>query len=262
MSRIIPGCYDMDYVELFWIFWIIVVIILIKKCTKKNRQKTLLLLCIIVLYFRVPFLYGILTFSALLSGNIECHACNTRFLYNKLLQPKFLGNKLPEKPTIIICNYPSSYVEYLTNHLLNSKICILLYEKAVIQNIIISYFYTKDAILLIGKGNQFAETQKKVRDKLTEGYSVLVYPEKHFFLRKSKYDVTSFHSGIFNIAKNIDATITPIVFDHIDHNMGLVLNNNFKIYIDRTRKIDNVEWEMDNVTKLFKRKLSFFSIKL
>jgi len=261
MSRIIPGCYDMDYVELFWILWIIIIIVLIKKCTRENRKKMLILLGVIILYFKVPILYGMLTFSALLSGNIECHACNTRFLYNKLLYPKFLGNKLPDNPTIILCNYPSSYVEYLSNHLLNSKICILLYEKAVIQTSIISYFYPKDAILLIKKGNQFAETQKKVRDKLAEGYNVLVYPEKNFFHRKSKYDITSLHSGIFNIAKNIDATITPIVFDHIDHNMGVVLNNNFKIYIDRTRKINNVDVEIDSVTTLFKRKLRFFSIK-
>ena len=258
MSRIIPGCYDMDYVELCWILWIIVVIILIRKYRKKNP---LIFLGIIILYFRVPFVYGMLTFSTLLSGNMERHAYNTRFLYNKLLDPKFLGNKLPDTPTIILCNYPSSYVEYLSNHLLSDKICILLYSGSVLQSRVISYFYTKDRILFVGKGNQFAETQKKVRDKLAEGYSVLVYPEKHFFLRNSKYDVTSLHSGIFNIVKNIDATITPIVFDHVDHNMGFVLNNNFKIYIDRTRKINDIDVEMDTVTKLFKRKLRFFSIK-
>ena len=110
MSRIIPGCYDMDYVELCWILWIIVVIILIRKYRKKNP---LIFLGIIILYFRVPFVYGMLTFSTLLSGNMERHAYNTRFLYNKLLDPKFLGNKLPDTPTIILCNYPSSYVEYL-----------------------------------------------------------------------------------------------------------------------------------------------------
>ena len=260
MSRIIPGCYDMDYVELFWILWIIVVIILIKKYTRENRKKILILLSIIVLYFRVPFLYGMLTFSTLLSGNIECHGYNTRFLYNKLLHPKFLGNKLPEKPTIILSNYPSTYVEYLANHLLSDKMCILLYGGSVLQSRIINYFYSKDKILFVGKGNQFDETQKKVRDKLAEGYSVIVYPEKNFFYRKNKYDITTFHSGIFNIAKNIDATITPIVIDHINHNIGIVLNNNFKIYIDTTRKIDNVQLEIDNVTKLFTRKLKKFSI--
>ena len=104
MSRIIPGCYDMDYVELFWILWILIIIIVIRKCRRENSKKMILLLCVIIVYFRVPILYGIMTFSALLAGNMECHACNTRFLYNKLLYPKFLGNKLPEKPTIILCN--------------------------------------------------------------------------------------------------------------------------------------------------------------
>ena len=261
MSRILPGCFDMDYVELCWILWIIIILILIKKFLKQKRVKMVLFLIVIVIFFRVQILYFMLTFTALLSGNIECHPCNTRFLYRNLLYPKFLGNELPKTPTIILANYPSTYIEYLINDLLSDKICILLYNGSVLQSRIVNYFYTKDRILFVGKGNQFNETQKKIKDKISEGYSVLVYPEKKYFFRPTKYDITTLHSGAFNIAKNIDCTITPIVFDHVDHNMGFILNNNFKIYIDRTRKIDNVDLEIDNVTKLFKRKLQFFSLK-
>ena len=66
---------------------------------------------------------------------------------------------------------------------------------------------------------------------------------------------------LFSIAKNINATITPVVIDHIEHNMGVISNTNFQIHIDKTRIVDNIDTEIKNVTLLFERKLRLFKIK-
>jgi 1-acyl-sn-glycerol-3-phosphate acyltransferase len=251
--------YDMDCVEVYWILWTIIFYILIKKCNKKT---VVVILLFLIYQLSIPIIYANLTFLSLFAKKREWHLENTRFLYNNFLYPKIIGYELPKNPSIIIANYPTSYVEYLTNHLLPiKKICILLYKGAVVQSRIIEHFYSKDEIIFIGKNNEFSETQKKVKDRLEKGYSIIVYPEKKFFNRKTKYDITELRSGIFSIAQNIGCDITPIVFDHIDHTFGFISNSNFKIYIDKTRKVENLEKEISNVTKLFKKKLRFFSIK-
>lgn len=256
--------YDMGCVELCWLTWIIIICVIIKKYNRKKLPLFFIALLMVTTNSLVsPILYVIVTSLTIFIGNKEFHAENTRSLFNKCLYPVFTsGNKFPENPTIILANYPANYIEYLSNHLLPiKKKCILLYKKAVIQSRLVKLFYTDDEILFVGKGNEFDETQRKVKDKLSKGYNIIVYPEKNFFNRKNKYDITNLRSGLFTIAKNINSTITPIVFDHIDHNFGLIINKNFKIYIDKTRKVKDVDFEIDSVSKLFKRKLSHFKIK-
>jgi hypothetical protein len=251
--------YDMDYVELYWVLLMIVVTII---CIRtKNTRKKLVMPVLALLVFFPPFIFIILTFGILLTGKKELHRANVKTLFRNYLRPKFLGYNLPSHPTIIIANYPSTYIEYLANYLLSNNICMLLYKGSVIQSKITKYFYEEDQILFVGRGSKFAETQEKVKAKIARGYTVLVYAEKKFYQRRTKYDISTLHSGIFSIARNISVPITPVVFDHIDHTLGIVSNDDYKIYVDRTRDVKDAVQSMDEVRILFRRKLRLFKFK-
>ena len=90
---------------------------------------------------------------------------------------------------------------------------------------------------------------------------LVTFIEKDYFKSTNIYALSDIRSGMFSIAKNINATITPVVIDHIEHNMGVISNTNFQIHIDKTRIVDNIDTEIKNVTLLFERKLRLFKIK-
>jgi len=262
--------YDMNYVELCWLLWIIIFIIIIY-LSKKNRLKIIIIILLILIYnfknFGGPILGLILIILITLTNQLNLNKKVIIFFYNICFPVKILGYKFPDNPTIILCNYPSSYLGYFHNHLLNMlnndiKYCIMVYKGSKIQSKIYKLFFPEENILLFEKGNKFEETKLKIKEKMMNGYNIISYPEKNFYVRKDKYDISILHSGIFSIAKELNYTITPIVFDHIEHNFGTVSNINYKIYIDYTRKVSDIEFEINNVTKLFKQKLKLFKIKL
>lgn len=244
--------YDLEYVELYWISLCIVLIVL---CKRK-------MIYFLPLLLFPPFFLVVSTIITILLGKKDYHRTNVKAFFHNYIKPKILGHKLPDYPSIIVANYPTTYLEYLANYLLSDNICILLYKGSFIQSRIVKYFYSSDQIIFVGRGKEFLDTQNKIKSKIDSGYTVLVYAEKRFYDRPSKYDISRLHSGIFSIAKNAKIPITPIVFDHIDHDFGIVTNSNYKIYIDKPRYVTDVQKEMDMASKLFRKKLKFFKIKL
>jgi len=172
-----------------------------------------------------------------------------------------MGHPIPYKPTIFVCNYPTNFTEYLSPHLLNSKICMIVWNKAIVQSRLVKLFFNSDAILFVGKGSQFDKVQSQILSKMRDGYSIIAYIERNYWSRKSKYSVAPLRKGMITIAQKINMTITPVVFDHIDHNLGIITNSNYKVYIDKTRYVLDVDDEMKNISKIFQRKLDFFKIK-
>jgi hypothetical protein len=178
--------------------------------------------------------------------------------YNQL-NLKINTHKIPNKPTIFMSNYPANYIEYFAQGLFGDKVCLLVHAPAIKM---LQFIMGKSRLIsIVEKEGQFFETQKKIKEKMDDGYHIFCYVERKYHNRDKIYDVDSIRSGIFSIAKNINATITPLVIDHIDHFMGFVDNSSFKIHIDDTRIVGNVEKEIKNVEKLYKKMLYKFSIK-
>ena len=143
---------------------------------------------------------------------------------------------------------------------LKEKCCIVAFRGAKIAHII-QLVCGKDSVLIIGKGGDFEKTQTAIVDKIKEGYNIMVYNEKNFFNRYNMYHVSTLRTGIFSIAKNLNITITPIVFDHISNNFGFISSKKFKIYIGKSEKVNDVEEDVKNLRTLFLRKLRMFKIK-
>ena len=265
---LLPG---MNHLEKWWaIMSLIFIKLLIELPYYKKIMLFLIVLSvdslkipIIILLYHFVFIFLSIvnkyTFNTnILSKNYRLH-CN--YMCNKCLNIKYSGYNIPKDPTIFICNYPANLIEYLLYYsCLNEKCCIVAFKGAKIAHTI-EIFFGKNSVVIVGKGGDFEKTQNAIKDKIKEGYNIMVYNEKNFFNRYNMYHVSKLRTGIFSIAKNLNITVTPIVFDHISNNFGFVTNKKFKIYIGKTEKVQDVEKDVKKLRSLFLRKLRMFKIK-
>jgi hypothetical protein len=158
---------------------------------------------------------------------------------------------IQQKPTIYMANYPSNYVEYMTHGLFGDKFCLLVHHGAMKG---LKYIYGEEYLISVQKGN-FEKIQKQVKKKIEEGFSIFCYVERDYYNRKSDYNICELRSGIFSIAKNINATITPVCIDHITYTCGIVDDDIFKIKIGDTKYVFNVEESLEYVKQFLKNEL-------
>lgn len=244
--------------ETLWLLYGSLIIIFLY-CQKETNR---LLLLSIILSFRctrIPLLFTILILLCIIGGNYTFFRMSSLLIFYNGLNCDFNTHKIPNKPTIFMANYPANYIEYFVQGLLGDKVCLLVHAPAVKM---LQFIMGKSRLIaIIEKEGQFSETQQKIKKKMDDGYHIFCYVERKYHNRDKIYDVDSIRSGIFSIAKNINATITPLVIDHIDHYIGFLDNRAFKIHVDETRTVENVEKEIKNVEKLYKKMLYKFSMK-
>ena len=242
--------------------WIVLTILFVKWFFKLTKKDKIIALCFIlsVNWIRGPLIFTLCLPLIIFTGDYALTKLLTAFLFYTCFKVKFTGHSLPNKPTIFLCNYPANFVEYLTNNLLSDKLCIVVFGGVRISKVV-RRFYGKNGMIIVYKGGCFKTTQSQIKETIKNGYSIVTFIEKDYFKRSNIYALSDIRSGMFSIAKNINATITPVVIDHIEHNIGIISNTNFQIYVDKTRKVDNIDTEIKNVTRLFERKLRLFKIK-
>ena len=255
--------FNMDDLELWWgvpIFIIILYLIFSKKQVRK--------ICIIFLILLIPSIRGpfvgltMMILNILTNGSLKfLTEYSIKFIFCTNIKPKFIGYNFPTKPSIIMANYPTNYIEYMVNHLFDKKICMVVLGAAKLQNFAVSLFYPKDKILFVSKSGCYQQTLELIKEKLDKGYYIFTYIEKDYYKRPKKYSISTIRSGMFRIAKELNTMITPVVCDHIDHFQGLFCNETYRIYIDKSRYIENIDDEIQSVTSLFSRKLKTFKIK-
>ena len=258
----IKGAFNMDDLEIYWLCEVFLICIVFSKVSDRNK-KIIMAVIISTPRFSGPLVTMLAYALMILTGSLS--DIPTRFLFNTCLTPIYSGHKLPEKPTIIMCNYPANYIEYLCNKLLhpiqNKGICFVILKAAVVQSRIVKLFYPDNCILFIAKGGSFQHTLDLIKRKISQGYSIFTYIEKDYYKRRDKYSISKLRSGMFTIAKTIGVTITPVVFDHIDHYAGLITQDTFRIHIGSTRLVKDVAEEVELVRQLFTKKLRLFKIK-
>ena len=256
------GEFNMDDLEIYWCVQFIIFSVWFSKTSLRNKIIALTII-LLVPSLGGPFITtGLLILNMLTLGYVNCTNFAINHLFNTCLTPIFSGNLLPLKPTIIIANYPTNYIEYLANHLLcDRKICFVVKRTAPVQSIAVRLFYHEENILFVSSKGSFEDTQDIIEEKIQQGYTIFTYIDKTYFKRPTKYAVHDIRRGIFTIAKNLGVPITPMVFDHIDHSLGILEQTTFKIFTDETRFVRDIDEEMEKVHNLFKRKLKTFKIK-
>lgn len=109
-----------------------------------------------------------------------------------------------DKPSIVIANH-QSFLDIVTLLSLSSKLVMVtnewVWKSPVFGSIIryAGYFFT---------GNGYEENTEAIQKKMSEGYSIVIFPEG---TRSADGNIKRFHRGAFYIAEKLNSDIRPIV---------------------------------------------------
>ena len=163
-------------------------------------------------------------------------------------------SKIPDKPTIFICPYITKYIEYPLMYLIPRNLAVIMVhetgkilEKIMPTTIIHRYSYS----------NNYDSMNSQIVEKYKDGYCIFCYVTKP---SRSKRRLGKMFSGIFNIAKKNNITMTPIVFSRIE-NMSSLSVQNIRMKVGETFLPDNIVSNMIDTKNFFNKTLRGFSTK-
>jgi lysophospholipid acyltransferase (LPLAT)-like uncharacterized protein len=128
---------------------------------------------------------------------------------------------------------------------------------------ILSRIYNYDRIiyLSLGKSKNYDYLKISIKRILDKGYNVFVYIEDND-KTKVPYTIKSIKSGVFNIAKDLDVPIVPIVSDSYNwKNIFLPFPISYRIKIGSPIFVKNIKTDMDIVLNWMKKSLKLLSIQ-
>jgi hypothetical protein len=239
--------------------WVAIFTIIILLFLHLNKNQKIILISIICLNKTLSTII-ILFLGILISiggGHFETYRLMSTILFKYKFNLHMNINDIPKSPTIFIANYPCTAIEYLSHGLFGKKVALLVTVSAANT---LKYIYGSDNVFGIEK-HKFQDTQYNIQKKLQSGYHIIAYIEDKYYKRKNIYSMSRIRNGLFSIAKNINATITPVAIDHIDHTFGILSDTLFKIKIGSTFKVNDVKSSVKNVEFFFSKNLKHMSIK-
>lgn len=211
---------------------------------------------LLFLYFTIPNFISITT--KLLVIVLGIMRGNAQENYKKIVNSIFKENfrfrnnfsQLPTKPTIFVATYPHSPIEYLIPALLPLPICFVASRRAMK---IMSKVYPESECAYLPDGkDRYHMTKKLIKEKL-KVMSVFIYSEDQS--RRYGRSVGKIRKGAFWIAKELGATITPIVLDRVVEQLG---KQNYQIYIGPTMQVSNPLETLIKVRTVMREKKSLF----
>ena len=224
--------------------------------------KILLLLIFIRVIFNLIILVGILL--SIIFAIPRMYRYFTKILYKFGLNVKQDG-KIPNVPCIIVSNYctkkfKTHLLSYMSHCTISDKLCIVVNDS--MPNIL-SRIYNYDRIiyLSLGKSKNYDYLKISIKRILDKGYNVFVYIEDND-KTKVPYTIKSIKSGVFNIAKDLDVPIVPIVSDSYNwKNIFLPFPISYRIKIGSPIFVKNIKTDMDIVLNWMKKSLKLLSIQ-
>jgi hypothetical protein len=175
-------------------------------------------------------------------------------IFNKNLKLKLDFSKLPDKPTIIVCNYCTDRLENLACILIPKDIAILMRDTlkkiSKLHRLIKWPIYTKEK-------NSYENTKKEVCKNIKEGRSVFSYITKT--PRLGPTYIQNIRTGMFKLAKELNVPVTLIAIDYIDSTIGMIKSQNFNIVVGDTYDIVDINDSVYRAKKFFKDMLCKFA---
>lgn len=175
-------------------------------------------------------------------------------IFNKNLKLKFDFSKLPDKPTIIVCNYCTDRLENLACILIPKDIAILMRDTlkkiSKLHRLIKWPIYTKEK-------NSYENTKKEVYKNIKEGRSVFSYITKT--PRLGPTYIQNIRTGMFKLAKELNVPVTLIAIDYIDSTIGMIKSQNFNIVVGDTYDVVDINDSVYRAKKFFKDMLCKFA---
>ena len=175
-----------------------------------------------------------------------------RNMYSNLnLQLNFY--KLPNYPSIFVCNYCTDRLENFACILIPKDIAILMRDTLI--KISKLHLLIKWPIYVKAK-DSYEETKNQVIDHINSGRSVFSYVSKT--PRLGPTHIQNMRSGMFKIAKELNLPVTPIVIDYIDMKFGAIPYQNFNLEIGDSFYVYDIKEAVINTRKFYNERMKYF----
>jgi len=241
--------------EILIFFPIVILLILFLKNFKKFDILFIVILTLIFFYFEnilfAKYIFSLFFIQKSLSDKNLRN--NTIEMFRDVFYLKTHYKNLPKQPTIFVANYPQNYYETFAFMLIPTDLSVILAPTKYIKYIcdrIVSKTIFGGGRREVGKSS-YEHVKDRIKCSLEKNISVIGYCNKP---RK----MINMRTGLFRIAKELNVTITPIVFDTIDVCNFQILKQNFQIYVGKSFYVSDIEKDVKNVKKIFKDKVKEF----
>lgn len=182
------------------------------------------------------------------------------FFFKVGLQLEENFSDIPKNPCILMSNYSAktNILGYMAHMIIPHKFCLVLSNS---NKNIVDRIYEKDKLIYVDnkKGN-YQKIKEEIKDKVEKGYYIFCYIED-IAPEKRPYKIKKLRSGIFNIAKELNIPIVPMVTDSIPTFYGLATFSKFRIRIGEQISVKNTEKAMGNVLRWMQKNLNIMSIR-
>lgn len=240
----------------FYIWFFLVILFSISMFSKPVIRY--IIFVFLILYRRNILLFFDFIYSLYMCYTVPNRVDNTtgRHLVLDLFNRNFrvINNfeKLPKTPTIIVANYVKDRVENLACIMLPVDICPMMSRMLKgLGTLITPIIVRKDS-------NSYDEMKKQIQEMNEKGFYVFVYIEKCCSYI-TKNHLGPIRNGIFNIAKELDIPVTPVAFDRIVYNHGVLKKQNYQICVGETFKVDNVNDSKYTTRRFLGNKIKYFN---
>jgi hypothetical protein len=171
-------------------------------------------------------------------------------IYNPSIDVQILnGEKLPNYPTIILCNYCNDRLENLASVFVQERMSIvsgIRFTETILQNVI-----RTDP----KKKKFFNKVREGVSKNIKEGRSVFAYVTTPPFY--STY-VKKIRTGMFQIAKELEIPVTLVCISYLDIHKLFYTKQTLKVHIGNTFKVHDVKDALIDSRSYFRNILSSF----
>lgn len=174
------------------------------------------------------------------------------FMNNFRLRNNF--QELPNNPTILVTTYPITLLEYLVPILIPGNTCLLA-SGAAKKWMDMVYTNNQCCYIPIKKGGRYDAVKEIVRERLKNSHIIMYVEDKE---RRYGRSVGNLWKGAFNMAKELGATITPLVIDNVLETMWYIPQQNFEIFVGPTISVLDPVSTLIEVRTLMREKKRLF----
>jgi hypothetical protein len=217
----------LDLLEIWYLIWFIILIIIGVKFNWAIIPLGILTIPLLLM----GLIFVLLTFLSLFTNgqiktNLTLSMVNMGLNVNQVILNLENDFSLIESGSIIVCNYPNNFIEYLFLPLIFNKLG-KKYQIVKNSNAFWAKLYFGDDNLFVLKKKEnynYLKEELNLTDKIT-----IVYPEINFYKRNHEYDIQPFRSGIFNIARELNKKVYIVYAQHLKHICGFLFKQQVNI---------------------------------
>jgi hypothetical protein len=177
-------------------------------------------------------------------------------IFNSNFRFKHNFENIPKHTTIFVANYISDRYENISCITLPIHVCPVMADLFVSKlkfDKILTHVITRKN----SSKNNYEEIKNKMKTTLDKNISIFVYIEKESSAIGNPIGII--RSGMFSIAKELNISITPVCFDHIEYNkLGIIYKQNYRIHVGDTFYVTDIKKDIHKTRVFLRDKLTEF----